>query len=148
MAVLSWAGTGGVAAAASHGVGIVHPAAGERSTVYLVVRVDAKQHLTPASLRELSDLHAAVVVDRTMCRVQPKALPRLTAEGIPLVLQGSKSLRMVHAPAEPRNAGTGRHVLVLAPVFFRGATGPDAAHRWGGAHPTSQEAAGAPGQGG
>jgi UDP-N-acetylglucosamine:LPS N-acetylglucosamine transferase len=114
VAVLSWAGTGGVAAAASHGVGIVHPAAGERSTVYLVVRVDAKQHLTPASLRELSDLHAAVVVDRTMCRVQPKALPRLTAEGIPLVLQGSKSLRMVHAPAEPAANGlTGIRPFVL-----------------------------------
>ena len=114
IAVLSWAGTGGVAAATSHGVGVVHPAASERGAVYLVVRADDQQRFTPAAMQELSRLHAAVVVDRTMWRAQQKALPQLTAHGIPLVLRGSKSLRLVHTPAEPSAHGrTGIRPFVL-----------------------------------
>ena len=105
VAVLSWAGTGGVAAATSHGVGVVHPAPSERGAVYLVVRADDHQHFTPAAIQELSRLHASVVVDRTMWRAQPEALPQLTAHGIPLVLRGSKSFRLVHVPAEPTAHG-------------------------------------------
>jgi UDP-N-acetylglucosamine:LPS N-acetylglucosamine transferase len=114
VAVLSWAGTGGVAAAASHGVGVVHPAAHEQGTVYLVVRVNNQERFSPAAMQELRQLHAAVVVDRTMERTQPQSFRQLTAHGIPLVLWGSKSLRLVHCPAEPSaNGRTGIRPFVL-----------------------------------
>lgn len=122
LAMLGWAGTSGVAAATSHGVGVLHPAASQRGAVYLIVRTDDRQPIPAAAMRELDRLRAAVVVDRTMWRVQPRSLPELTAHGIPLVLRGSKSFRLIHAPAEP----TARGFAAVRPFVLADDRRPDA----------------------
>lgn len=84
---LTWAATGGVAVATSHGVGVVR--APHSDSVYLVIRPSSDGPLDPGVTAELQHLHAAVAVDHTLATRQPDAVRSVVDAGLEVVNAGT-----------------------------------------------------------
>jgi processive 1,2-diacylglycerol beta-glucosyltransferase len=84
---LTWAATGGVAVATSHGVGVVR--APHSDSVYLVIRPSSDGPLDPGVTAELQHLNAAVAVDHTLATRQPDAVRSVVDAGLDVVNAGT-----------------------------------------------------------